>query len=408
MVLTDIKVFLQSMGKNLKDFDLPRLTVDVNLQSRGFREVLEESSLGVEIKHLCARESLNADQKAAYDEIISRVDNNLPGVFFIDGPGGTGKTFLYNALLVEVRSHGLIALASATSGAVANNMPGGRTTHSRFKIPLNLNNNSMCNIKQQSGTAKLLRDAKIIIWDEASMVKRQAIEALDRTMQDLMGVRQPFGGKIMILGGDFRQVLPVVRHGTRAQIVDSSLRMSPLWFSIIKMSLTVNMRAMTDPWFSEFLLRVGDGDEEAISESFIRIPDDMTIPYTHEEVSRDALIDAIFPSLQTNMHSSDYISSRAILPTKNDSVDQINDQMIGKFVGEEKVYYSFDEAEDDKNNFYPIEFLNSLSVCGLPPHRLRLKIGCPIILLRNIDPSNGLCNDTRLVCRAFQHNVMDI
>nr|XP_043611582.1 uncharacterized protein LOC122583223 [Erigeron canadensis] len=144
MVLTDIKVFLQSMGENLEDFDLPRLTLDVNLKSG-----------------------------AAYDEIISRVDNNLPGVFFIDGPDGTGKTFLYNALLAEVRSRVLIALASAISGVAANNMPGG-TAHSRFKIPLNLNNNSMCNIKQLSGTAELLRDAKKIIWDEASMAKRQA------------------------------------------------------------------------------------------------------------------------------------------------------------------------------------------------------------------------------------------
>ena len=98
---------------------------------------------------------------------MRHMDGNLPGVFFIDGPGGTGKTFLYKALLAEVRSRGLIALATASSGAAANNMPGGRTSHSRFKIPINLDNNSMCNIKQQSGTAQLLRLANIIIWDES-------------------------------------------------------------------------------------------------------------------------------------------------------------------------------------------------------------------------------------------------
>ena len=133
----------------------------------------------------------------------------------------------------------------------------------------------------------------------------------------------------------------------------------------------------------------------------------MVIPYTDKTQSLDALIDAVFPSLETNMSDSNYIISRAILSTKNDSVDEINDYLIGRFHGEETIYFSFDEAIDDKNGLYPVEFLNSLSVGGLPPHYLRLKIGCPIILLRNIDPANGLCNGTRLICKSFQQNVID-
>nr|GEZ93479.1 hypothetical protein [Tanacetum cinerariifolium] len=195
--------------------------------------IWEEYSVFMKEEHLVASNSLNFDQRDAYDKILRHVDNDISGVFFIDGPGGIGKTFLYKALLAKVRSHGLIALATASSGAAANNMPGGRTAHSRFKIPINLENNSLCNIKKQSGTAKLLRTAKLIIWDEASMAKRQAVEALDRSMQDITGMRLPFSGKIMVLRGDFRQVLPVVRCGTRAQILDSSLRMSLLW-SVIK------------------------------------------------------------------------------------------------------------------------------------------------------------------------------
>ncbi|XP_024978961.1 uncharacterized protein LOC112516170 [Cynara cardunculus var. scolymus] len=239
------------------------------------------------------------------------------------------------------------------------------------------------------------------------MAKRQAVEALDQTMQDIIGVALSFDEKIMVLGGDFRQVLPVVRHGTRAQIVDFSLGMSPLWSTIKKIRLTLNMRAHTDMWFSEFLLKVGDGDEEVVDKSFIRIPDDMTIPYTDKDKSKDALIDAIFPSLKINGADSDYIISRVILSAKNENVNEINDQLIDRFFGDEKIYYSFDEAEDDKNNIYPMEFLNSLTVSGLPPHYLRLKIGFPIIMLQNIDPSNGLCNGSILICRGFQQNVVD-
>ncbi|XP_024993308.1 uncharacterized protein LOC112527039 [Cynara cardunculus var. scolymus] len=335
---------VKSMGKSLDDFDLPMVDANSNFQSGEFREVQEECSIVVEDEHLRARDSLNSDQKYAYDEIMRHVDKDCPGVFFIDGPGETRKTILYKALLANIRSRGLIALATASSGVVANNMPGGRTAHSRFKIPLNLDNNSMCNIKKQSGAAQLIRDAKIIIWDEASMAKRQAVEALDRTMQDIIGVALSFGGKIMVLGGDFRQVLPVMRRGTQAQIVDSSLRTSPLWAMIKKIRLTLNMGARTDTWFSEFLLRIGDGDEEAVDESFICIPDDMTIPYIDKGKSKDALIDIIFPYLQINGADSDYIISRAILSTKNENVDEINDQLIGKFSGDEKIYYSFNEA----------------------------------------------------------------
>ncbi|GKC55967.1 ATP-dependent DNA helicase PIF1-like protein [Tanacetum coccineum] len=299
MVLMDISTILQSMGKSLSDFDLPNITADVRPYAFGCRE------------------------KNPYDTIMRHVDADSPGVFFIDGPGGTGKTFLYKkALLANVRSRGIIALATASSGAAANNMTGGRTAHSRFKMPINLTTNSMCNIKKQSGLAKLLCQAKLIIRDEASMAKRQAVEAVDRTMQDITGVKLPFGGKIMVL----------------------------------------------DPWFSNFLLRVGDGVEEVIDEDYIQIPDDMTIPYTDEATSKD---------------------------------------LIDKFPGEEKVYYSFDKANDDKHNYYPLEFLNSLTVSGLPPHYLRLKIGCLIILLRNLDPANGLCNGTRLICKRFDRNVIN-
>jgi ATP-dependent DNA helicase PIF1 len=107
------------------------------------------------------------------------------------------------------------------------------------------------------------------------------------------------------------------------------------------------------------------------------------------------------------MSDSTYITSRAILSTRNDWVDMINAKMIDRFQGEHMVYHSFNNAMDDPHNYYPPEFLNTLTPNGLPPHVLKLKIGCPIILLRNIDPGNGLCNGTRLVVRGFQRNSTD-
>ncbi|XP_019235659.1 PREDICTED: uncharacterized protein LOC109215991 [Nicotiana attenuata] len=85
------------------------------------------------------------------------------GAFFIDGPGGTGKTLLYRALLATIRSQGFIALATATSGVAASVLPGGRTVHSRFKMPIDIDDNFCCNISKQSSLATLIRDAKLIV-----------------------------------------------------------------------------------------------------------------------------------------------------------------------------------------------------------------------------------------------------
>ncbi|AQL03309.1 hypothetical protein ZEAMMB73_Zm00001d045848 [Zea mays] len=384
MVLIDIRNMLQSMGKDIKTFPLPPI-IDTY-----------DDAIGT------AREG------AAYDRILSAVDTDQGGLFFVDGPGGTGKTYLYRVLLATLRGQGKIVVATATSGVAASIMPGGRTAHSRFKIPLTIDDGAICSFTKQSGTAELLRKASLIIWDEASMTKRQAVEALDNSMRDIMGrPKLPFGGKTIVFGGDFRQVLPVVRKGSRAQVVASSLRMSYLWESMSHLKLVSNMRAKNDPWFAEYLLRVGDGTEDTNSDGDICLPDEVCVPYSGSDSDLDNLIDFVFPNLNENMSDSTYITSRAILSTRNDWVDMINAKMIDRFQGEHMVYHSFDSAMDDPHNYYPPEFLNTLTPNGLPPHVLKLKIGCPVILLRNIDPANGLCNGTRLVIRGFQRNSID-
>ena len=186
------------------------------------------------------------------------------------------------------------------------------------------------------------------------MTKRQAVEALNNSMRDIMGQPdRPFGGKAVVFGGDFRQVLPVVRKGSRAQIVDVSLRRSYLWECMHHLKLVRNMRAQSDPWFAEYLLRVGNGTEEDDGDGFIRLPDEICVPYTGEDTDLGELIENVFPMLDDNMADPNYITSRDILSTRNDYVDMINMRMIGRFRGEEMVYHSFDRAEDDPHNYYP-------------------------------------------------------
>ncbi|WVZ82869.1 hypothetical protein U9M48_030078 [Paspalum notatum var. saurae] len=173
MVLIDIRNMLQSMGKDIRSYPLPDIDEEHDSPHGVDREIYEESIIEVDPDHETLAASLNAEQRSAYDEILAAVDSGEGGVFFVDGPGGTGKTFLYKALLATVRGVGNIAVATATSGVAASIMPGGRTTHSRFKILLTIYDGLSCSFTKQSGTAKLLKEASLIIWDEATMTRRQ-------------------------------------------------------------------------------------------------------------------------------------------------------------------------------------------------------------------------------------------
>ncbi|XP_062191291.1 uncharacterized protein LOC133895118 [Phragmites australis] len=336
MVLIDIRNMLQSMGKDIRSFPLPEIDETHDTASGVPREIFEESTIELNVEDATLSDSLNTEQRAAYDEILSAVDSDEGSVFFVDGPGGTGKTFLYKALLATIRGQNKIAVATATSGVAASILPGGRTAHSRFKIPLSIDDGAFCSFTKQSGIAKLLRTASLIIWDEASMTKRQAVEALDNSMRDIMSRPElPFGGKTVVFGGDFRQVLPVVRKGSRAQIIDASLRRSYLWDCMRHLKLVRNMRAQSDPWFAKYLLRIGGGTEEANGDGDVRLPDEICVPYTGEDTNLDKLIDYVFPRLDDNMSDPNYITSRAILSTRNDCVDRINMKMISRFRGDE-------------------------------------------------------------------------
>ena len=122
----------------------------------------------------------------------------------MDGPAGTGKTFLYNTVVHNLQALGIQVKCMAYSGIASTLLINGATAHSTFQIPIPLLPNSTCNIKRQSARAQMLRDTTIFIWDEASMIPANALKAVDVLLRDITQVDRPFGGKFMFLGGDFK------------------------------------------------------------------------------------------------------------------------------------------------------------------------------------------------------------
>jgi hypothetical protein len=125
MVLRDIKNMLQSMGKDIKSYGLPDLLDTDGSSSADYREVYEERQVTMDQEHLDLIKCLNSEQLVGFNDIMEHVRNQKNKIFFVDGPGGNGKTYLYKALLVKVPNMGLIAIAAATSGIAASIMPGG-------------------------------------------------------------------------------------------------------------------------------------------------------------------------------------------------------------------------------------------------------------------------------------------
>lgn len=347
------------------------------------------------------------------------------GVFFIDGPAGTGKTFLYSVILNMVRSERNIALAVASSGIAALLLKGGRTAHSRFKIPITIGPTSTCSITPRSNLGKLIKKAKVIVWDEAPMTHRHAFEALDRTLKDVMKSvdptlgDEPFGGKVVVFGGDFRQTPPVISKGSRSVIVEACLKRSYLWQKTRTLKLTINMRLCNpeDPGFDHqlsdyatLLLMIGDGVigiPQSDGSAIVELPPDIVLP---PGASISMLINSVYPDLLANIGSSRYMMERGILCPKNSDVAEVNDEVMGMIPGNTKEYLSADtivgEGNDNIGATFPIEFINSFNSSGFPPHRLSLKIGTPIMLLRNLRPQDGLCNGTRLICKEFLPHVI--
>ncbi len=145
--------------------------------------------------------------------------NKKGKLFFVYGSVGTDKTFVWTTFLSRLRGQGKIVLVVASSRIAYLLLLSDKTAHSRFKISIDLHDDSTCNITQQMKVAELVRKADLIIWDEAPMMHRRTFEVVDRTLCDLMqlddakATEKIFGGKTVVLGGDFRQILPVVTKG---------------------------------------------------------------------------------------------------------------------------------------------------------------------------------------------------
>ena len=221
----------------------------------------------------------------------------------------------------------------------------------------------------------------IVFIDEISMMHYYNLECLDRFLRELMGKNEIMGGKLIVLMGDFRQILPIVPNGLRADIVSATVKNSQLWESIRIMNLTENMRvakiAAIDPsperyaklqGYAKWLLKLGEGKVDNVSQNIIRIPDQMVCQ------SPQSVQNSVYNDFMEHYQSTEYLSKRAIMASTNRVVQDGNFKMVDRLPGDRIISKSLDKCvEEEDQATYDTDFLNDLNPSGLPPHRLALK-----------------------------------
>ena len=291
LILTD------EFDKNFRGYHLPEIPEQYLMLPGEDLPVLPEEEIA-DLEH-----SLNPLQRQAYEEIMGAIESRESSckTYFLDGIGGSGKTYLYKCLIHRLRRQGKDTIAVASSGLAAMLLPNGMTGHKMFKVPIKVDRSSICLINRGSAVADKIKQASLIIWDEAPMMSQYVFKAVDRTLRDLMQrPNHPFGGKVFVLGGDFRQCLPVVPHGSPADVVSMCLNKVDFWDQVRILRLHTNMRveyfrnrgdeqlaAMLQGW-TEYLLRVGDGVEpqyppdHPLYPGWINAPVNIASPYDNE------------------------------------------------------------------------------------------------------------------------------
>ena len=431
LVVLHLDEILQGWGTSMSMFpDLPQpVQADEHVPAT---ELEEESFNAADLSNQVSETLplLNDEQRAVFDAVTGAVEQGRPEIFRLDAIGGSGKTFTCKVILDHLRSQGRVALATAMSGIAAMLLPKGRTLHSRCKVPIEIQPGTRCNMTRTDSTGRLMRKAQLLIIDEVTMGNRRVFECLDETLRFIRDDDpRPFGGLTVVLAGDWRQCLPVVRRGGRPGVTAACLHKSALWARTKVLRLTRNMRverARSNPGadveklrdWDEYLRRVGEAAVEgrSVDNGDLSGAWETPLPRAIAPVgmNRDSLISFVFgdmndasPDGRYNYQNPAWLCSRAIITGWNREANALNERILDSFPGEARTLHAVDTLEEmDDGTHLPDEFMMGFDPPSFPPHDLRLKKGAPVMLLRNLDPANGHVNGARYVVKELHRHAI--
>ena len=454
--------------------------------------------------------SLNQGQRAVYDvmtQMVLQPDSpNTTTLLHVDAPAGCGKTYVCSTFAAVMRRQGHVVLSCASTGIAAINFYMGRTVHSLFSIPIDKDVDVVDGSVLESTLFKvlrrltrptnarieLLRLCRVIILDEISMLNREVLRAVDELLRAITHNPRPFGGKIIITLGDFRQICPPSANDpSRTLTTDTdvfaassyacSVLSLPVWRQFRQMKLVENERARNDGEFHAAIMSVGDGatkiypvhpawstqlfptslvlyDAMHAMDWLFGKDSGLAYPYEPHGSSRRCVVcpynaeAAVLNGIAIHqiVHSSDDPDRRGLRELlsvdeyhlKNDTTIQNGrtyedgnaipppedlqaeiDAHQSRLVDVDILYADGDAQYDhvppvfDDNDFVPadaeipqsaddlsVELLNSMEFSGVPSHKIQLCPGVVVVVIRNLDPSRGIMNGTRMIVESISRS----
>ena len=251
------------------------------------------------------------EQRAAAAMICDAVESGRGGIFFIQASGGCGKSFWANGVSAALRVAGHSPVVVAASGLAATVLDGGRTAHSTFGIPIDIDENAFCTCNTTEKRA--IMSCSAVFWDECSMVHVHVANCVNRSLQDWMRSPKLFGGKVVVFMGDFQQLLPVVPGSSG----DSVTLMSADWWCQVRIeTFTHNFRS-DDTAFCDMLHNVGTGSWPQVA-----------VPRECMTSDLDELCDRVFGNIRDNA-----VANRHILTLTLEDAARVNRHVIAKLPG---------------------------------------------------------------------------
>ena len=478
-LLLDIERRLNRLGKGNEMFELPAPIEQANMRATTELEKYLTSfcstAARLEAHQLVTARlpTLNAEQRAVFYDLYKRLreygesgDNamcqelgdwgdpawtlDVPAEFagpvqgasnliFLDARGGCGKTYMLNTLLAAARMCGVVALACCFTGLAGQDYPGGQTCHRLFKLPVVEGDtqptgfSSSCS--KESAHAELLYNASLIIIDECPSAGKDIAEGLCAMLDKRLGPEEEapagswFGGRVVVLSGDFKQTAPVTKGADRARALNAWVTESKMWRrgydadeGVNYRRLTQQMRQQDDPAFDAYVQRVGAGCMELDPEldAFLNPPGNRTfqslgkaargVRIRRSEIDFDTDRDAIISFVHPDLSPAGAVESCGccVMSVLNNMVDAVNQrvlEMVRDGPGAEEAditecigqtTLTNKSGEDVLDNVaVSQDFLSSMNDSAVPAHRYKLWRGSVCMIMRNLSPK--LMNGTRVI-----------
>ena len=232
------------------------------------------------------------------------------------------------------------------------------------------------------------------------MLNRAAFTCIEEVCRRVMNSNEPFGGKAIVLLGDFRQTCPVIPGGSRSQIIDACIQSSHLWSKFEIKRLTRLIRNALDPIYADYINAIGDGAGPDIDLSFLSCT-----------TEKDDLIDFIFPpSILLNPLQC---LNRGIIAPTNKQINKYNSIILKRIIGEQRQYFAADSLKEASDLRIDIErctlnYVARQTPHGLPPHCLPIKKNAMYRLLRNFSIDRQLVKNVRVVVTELGDRIVTV